>query len=105
MVPTVCFETLPYCVVSSSACSATKASMRAQVLEVEQQQPLLVGDAERDVEHAFLHVVEIHQPRQQQRPHLRDRGADRMALLAEQVPEHHRELVGLVVEAHAPWRA
>ena len=101
MVPTVGFDTLPYWVVSSAACSATIAEHRAQVLEVEQQQPLLVGDAEADVEHALLHLVEIEQPRQQQRSHLRDGGADRMALLAEQVPEHDRELVGLVVEAEA----
>ena len=82
-----------------SACSAMNAEHRAQVLEVEQQQPLLVGDAEGDVEHAFLHVVEVQQPRQQQRPHLGDGGADRMALLAEQIPEHHRKFVRLVVEA------
>ena len=73
----------------------------AQVLEIEQQQPLLVGDAEADVEHALLDVVEVHQPRQQQRPHLRDGGAHRMALLAEQVPEDDRKLVGLVGEAEA----
>ena len=36
---------------------------------------------------------QVHQPRQQQRPHLRDGGADRVALFAEQVPEDHRELV------------
>ena len=62
--------------------------------------PLLVGDAERDVEHAFLHVVQIEHARQQQRSHFRDGGAHRMALLAEHVPEHRRELVGLECEAH-----
>ena len=60
---------------------------RLQVVEVEQQQALLVGDPEGDVEHAFLRLVEVHQPREQQRPHFGDGGADRMALLAEQVPE------------------
>ncbi len=35
----------------------------------------------------------------QQRPHLRDGGADRMALLAEHVPEDDREAVRLIVEA------
>ena len=78
---------------------------RAQVLEIEQREPLLVGDAERDVEHALLRVVEVHHARQQQRAHLGDGGADRMALLAEHVQEHGREFVGLVVDAHAPWRA
>ena len=32
---------------------------RAQILEVEQRHALFVGDAEGDVEHALLHVVEI----------------------------------------------
>ena len=72
---------------------------RAQILQVDQQQALLVGDAEGDVEHALLHVVEVHQPRQQQRPHLGDGRADRMALFAEHVPEDRGELVGLVVDA------
>ena len=36
---------------------------------------------------------------EQQRAHLRNGGADRVALLAEQVPEHDREFVGLVVKA------
>ena len=73
----------------------------AQVLEVEQCQPLLVGDPERDVEHALLRVVELQEPRQQQRTHFGHRGADRMTLFAEHVPEHHGELVGLVRQAHA----
>ena len=76
-----------------------QAQHGAQILEVDQQQAFFVGDAEGDVEHAFLHLVEVHQPRQQQRPHLRDRGADRMALLAENIPEHGREFVGLILDA------
>jgi hypothetical protein len=63
------------------------------------KQLLLVGDAEGDVEHAFLRVVEIEQAGQQQRPHLGDGGADRVALLAENVPEHGGELIGLVFHA------
>ena len=82
-----------------------EAEHRPQILEIEDQQPLLVGNAEADIEHALLDIVEIHQARQQQRPHLGDGGAHRMALLPEQIPEHDRELVGLVVEAQAPWRA
>ncbi len=72
---------------------------RAQILEVDQQQALLVGDAERDVEHAFLRVVEIEQAREQQRPHLGDRRPHPVALLAEQVPEHHRKAVRHVIDA------
>jgi hypothetical protein len=74
---------------------AEKDQHRLQVLEVEQRQPLLVGDAEGDVEHALLRLGQLQQARQQQRPHLGHRGAHRVALLAEEVPEHHREaLVG-----------
>ena len=99
IVPMVCFETLPYCVVSSFGVLGDECEHRAQVLQVEQQQSLLVGDAERDVQHAFLDIVQVHQPRQQQRTHFRDGRAHRMALLAEQIPEDHREFVRLVVEA------
>ena len=59
----VAFETLPYRVLISSACSRDVGQQRAQILQVEQQQipARLVGDAEGDVEHAFLHLVEVHQ--------------------------------------------
>ena len=36
-----------------------------EVLEVEDRQTLLIGHAEANVEHAFLNVIEIHEPRQQ----------------------------------------
>jgi hypothetical protein len=71
-------------------------SSDAQVLQVEQRQPVVVGELEGDVEHAFLGVGHVHQPRQQQRPHLRDRGADAVALFAEQVPEDDRKFLELV---------
>ena len=74
---------------------------RLQILHVEQQQPLLVGDAEGDVDDALLRFREVHQPRQEQRPHFRDGGADRMPLLAEQIPEDHRELLEFIrIELH-----
>ena len=60
--------------------------------------PLLVGDLERDVQHAFLDVVQIHHAGQQQRTHFRDGGAHRMTLFAENVPENRRKAVGLEVE-------
>ena len=79
----------------------------AQILEIDQpaavgrlQFRIVVGETEGDVDDALLHVVEAEHPRDQKRPHLEHRGADRMALFAEQVPEHDRELVGLVVKAH-----
>ncbi len=71
----------------------------AQILEIEQQKALLVGQFERDIEHAFLDVVQFEQAREEQRSHIRNGGADRMALFAEQVPERDREIVGHVSRA------
>jgi hypothetical protein len=75
---------------------ADEIHQRAQVLEIEQQQALVVGDLEGDREHALLGLVQPEQPRQQHRAHLRHGGADRMTLLAEQVPEHRRKATLLV---------
>ncbi len=73
---------------------------RAQVLEIEKGEALFVGDLEGDVERAFLGIAEAHEARQQQRAHLGDGGADRMALLAEQVPEDRRRgFEAVIVEA------
>ena len=77
-----------------------KGQDRAQVLHVEQQQPLLVGDLEGDIQHALLDVVQIHHAGEQQRSHFRDGGAHRMALLPEYIPKHRRELVRLEGEVH-----
>jgi hypothetical protein len=61
-----------------------------QILHVEQQPAVLVGDMKDDVDHAFLHLVEIQKPRQQHRAHLAQGRSDRVALLALDVPEHDR---------------
>ena len=78
----------------------------AQVLEIDEAlvlrvglAELVVGIAEHDVENAFLHIVEVEDAREKQRPDLEHAGTDGMALLAEQIPEHDRKLVGLVFEA------
>ena len=76
---------------------ADEVQQRAQILQIEQQQALLVGDPKADVEDALLGLVQAQQPRQQQRPHLGYRGPDRMALLAEQIPEHGRKAAQRVV--------
>jgi hypothetical protein len=60
-----------------------------QVLQVQQQQALIVGHPEGDVQYAFLRFVQAQQARQQQRPHFRNGGANRVPLLAEQIPEHY----------------
>ena len=63
---------------------------RLEVGKIEQQQLLFIGVAEGDVEDAFLRLVEVHQAREEQRPHLADRGANRVTLFAVQVPEDRR---------------
>ena len=66
---------------------AHKQQHGLQIFEIEKRQALLIRDPERDIQHAFLRLGQIHQSRQQQRPHLRNRGADRMAFLAKHIPE------------------
>ena len=69
----------------------------AQVLEVEQQQALVVGDLEHQLQHAGLRVVEVEQAGEQQRAHVGNRRAHRNAVLAEDVPEGDR--IGIRSEA------
>ena len=83
-------ETLPYLVVEFLRVVADVLQHRAKVFQVEQQQPVVVGDLENERQHARLRLVQIEHARQQQRAHVGDGGADRMALLAENVPEHGR---------------
>ena len=63
---------------------------RLQILQIEQQQALLVGDAERRIQHAALRVVQFEQVREQQRTDFRHRRAHRMTGLSVDVPERDR---------------
>ena len=73
----------------------------AQVGEVVERHLLVGSDAEGDVEHALLHLVELEHAAEQQRAHVVDGGADRVALLAHHVPEHGRiGFVLVALEAH-----
>jgi hypothetical protein len=63
---------------------------RAEVLEVEQQHAVVVGDLEHDRQDALLRLVEVEHARQQQRAQIGDGGSHRVALFAEDVPEHDR---------------
>ena len=63
---------------------------RFQVLQIEQQQALVIAELEHQLQHGFLDVRQVQQPRQQQRPEVRNRAAQRMALGTEDIPEHHR---------------
>jgi len=71
-----------------------------QIFQIEQQQPVVVRPLEGDGQHAFLRLVQTQQPRQQQWPHFGDRGADRVALLAVEIPEHRRIIaIGIIGDA------
>ena len=100
MVPTVCFETFPYSRGQFRGVFGDERQDRPQILHVQQQQSLLVRHLERNIQHAFLNVVEIHHAGEQQRPHFRDRRTHRMTLLAEHVPKHCRKPVGLEGKTH-----
>ena len=67
-----------------------KLQHRLQILKVEQQQSLIVGDLENQREHTALRVIETQQPCKQQRAHLGNRSSYRMPLLAEDIPERDR---------------
>ncbi len=89
---------------SSSALLAGRGhdgvQQRTQILHVDQGQAVFIRHAECDIEHAFLHIVEVEHARQQQRAHFGDGGAHGVTLLAEHVPEHGGELVGLPGKPH-----
>ena len=59
----------------------------AEVFEVKQQELLVVRDAEGDREDVALDVVQVEQLAEEQWSYLGDGGAQRMAGLAEDVPE------------------
>src|SRR5262249_195530 len=61
---------------------------------------IVIGEPEGDIDDAFLDIVKIENARNQKRPHLENGGANRVTLLAKEIPEHHRKLFGLVVKTH-----
>ena len=58
-----------------------------EILDVEEQEAVVVGDFEDEGKDAGLDVVEVQDAGEQEGSHLGDGGADGMALLAEDVPE------------------
>ena len=78
------------------AARAEIVQQSAQILNIDEAHVLVGGDAKRDVQNAFLNFVEFQQPRHQQRPHVGNRRADRMALLAKHIPEHRWESLVLI---------
>ncbi|EXI76575.1 MAG: hypothetical protein AW10_04160 [Candidatus Accumulibacter appositus] len=63
---------------------------RPQILEVEEQQAVVVGNPEHQLQDAGLGIVEGQQTRQQHRPHVRNRRPHGVTLLTEDVPESDR---------------
>ena len=59
----------------------------AQVLQIEQQQTIVVGNFEHQLQHAGLGFIEVEHAREQQRPQITHRGAHRVALGAQHVPQ------------------
>ena len=88
MAPIDAAETLPYCGGERLRVLAHVLNQRAQVLEIEEQQPVVVRDLEDEREHRGLRVVQVEQAGQEQRPHLGDGRARRVTGFAEDVPEH-----------------
>ncbi len=87
-------DTLPYSVVNSFAFSPTYCSIARRSFRSSSSRPCSSAILNTSVQHARLGLVQIQHPRQQQRPHVRDRRAHRMALLAEDVPERDRAAAG-----------
>ena len=58
-----------------------------QILGIDQQQAVIVGNLEDQVQHAFLSLVQTQHARQQHRAQVRHRGAKRVPLLAEHIPQ------------------
>jgi hypothetical protein len=67
----------------------------AQVLEIDEQESVVVGDLEDQTEDPALDVIEFEQTAEQQRPHLGDGASRRVPLLAEDVPESDRATLPL----------
>ena len=65
-----------------------------QVFQVQQQQAVVVGNLEHQVQHAQLGLVEIEHAPQQQRAHVGDGGAHGVALLAKHIPQRGRAGLG-----------
>jgi hypothetical protein len=57
IVPALAEEIFPYCVLNLSALSATYCNIDRRSFEIEEEQPVIVGDFENDVENARLRVV------------------------------------------------
>ena len=69
---------------------------RAEIHEINEQEPLLIGKFKGDIEHTFLNVVELQQSCRQHRSHSRNTGANRVAALPKKIPKYDRKFVCLI---------
>jgi len=60
---------------------------RLQIFQIKQQQAVVIGVLKCDRKNAFLRLVQLQQTGEQDRPHFRDSGPQRVALFAENVPD------------------
>ena len=67
----------------------------AQVFQVENQQSALIGNAEHDVQHAILRLIQVEQTTEQLRTHLRNGGTHGMALFAKHIEKAYRTALEL----------
>ena len=71
-----------------------------QITQIKQQQALIVGKTENDVQNAGLRLVQIKQASEQKWAHFRDGGANGMAFFAIEIPEDSR-IVAIAIIIHA----
>ena len=73
---------------------------RAQVFQIQQQQAIVIGQFEGDVEYAGLGFIELEHAREKIGAELGYRGPHRMAFFSEQIPERDRAgFVGVIGNA------
>ncbi len=66
-----------------------KTKQGAQVVQVEQEQPLVIRQFKGDFQYPRLGIRKTQEPAEQVRAHLRNRSAHRVSRFPVHVPEHH----------------
>src|SRR5262249_8805069 len=85
------YISVPRCYLSRAVTGILQ--QRPQIFEIDEEKPILIGELEDNVEDALLNIVQFKDSCEQERTHVRDSGADRMARLAKEVPKRNRKLV------------
>ena len=61
-----------------------------EILGVQQQQSAVIGDPKDQLQDPRLGLIKAHHPGQQQRPHIRNRGSQRVPRLTKNIPQCYR---------------